>query len=221
MTSTNTPTRPSGSANDDFGSNMLQDIMKGLGGETNTATLQLYQELGDIFRFIQQVKVDLQNVHVEEINDTHIPVAAIELDMVVGATEEATSIIMDNCEAIEGVATKLQVGNAGLAEELNHSVTAIYEACSFQDLTGQRITKVVKALKHIEAKVETLLQMLGAGVASEDAVASASGSASGKGVSPTQSINPNPNYFNDPLLNGPQDAKDAISQDDIDKLLEF
>ena len=39
-------------------------------------------------------------------------------------------------------------------------VTRIYEACSFQDITGQRIGKVVTALKAIEGRV----QQVGGGV---------------------------------------------------------
>jgi chemotaxis protein CheZ len=33
----------------------------------------------------------------------------------------------------------------------------IFEACNFQDLTGQRITKVVRALSFIEERVEAMM----------------------------------------------------------------
>ena len=47
------------------------------------------------------------------------------------------------------------------AARLQTATTQIYEACSFQDITGQRITKVVKTLKHIESKVEAILAVFG------------------------------------------------------------
>ena len=32
-------------------------------------------------------------------------------------------------------------------------MTVVFEACAFQDITGQRVAKVVKTLEHIEARV--------------------------------------------------------------------
>ena len=45
--------------------------------------------------------------------------------------------------------------------KLMTATTDIYEACTFQDITGQRITKVVTALKHIEDTVDGLLNAFG------------------------------------------------------------
>ena len=47
------------------------------------------------------------------------------------------------------------------AAKLQDATTRIYEACSFQDITGQRITKVVAALKAIEAKVAQIVATFG------------------------------------------------------------
>jgi chemotaxis protein CheZ len=40
---------------------------------------------------------------------------------------------------------------------MNEAVVKIFEACNFQDLTGQRITKVVRALSFIEERVEAMM----------------------------------------------------------------
>ena len=48
------------------------------------------------------------------------------------------------------------------AAKLQDAVTQIYEACSFQDITGQRITKVVTTLKAIEGKVAHIISTFGA-----------------------------------------------------------
>jgi chemotaxis protein CheZ len=49
-----------------------------------------------------------------------------------------------------------------IAAPLGDVVIKVYEACGFQDITGQRISKVVKALYHIEGKIDALLAVFGA-----------------------------------------------------------
>jgi chemotaxis protein CheZ len=135
-----------------------------------------------------------------DINDKHIPTATDELDAVVEATAEATGAIMDSCDVIMEKASAVGGENG---DAMVNEVTKIYEACSFQDITGQRITKVVKTLKDIEAKVEKLLAVVShkmPGSAEEDG-----GDEGGNGDAA--------------LLNGPQLPGSGISQDDIDKLL--
>ena len=41
------------------------------------------------------------------------------------------------------------------------AVTQIFEACNFQDVTGQRISKVVKTLQLIDNRVSQLLHTFG------------------------------------------------------------
>lgn len=40
---------------------------------------------------------------------------------------------------------------------MNEMIVRIFEACNFQDLTGQRITKVVRALSFIEERVDAMM----------------------------------------------------------------
>src|SRR5690606_26207106 len=130
--------------------------------------------------------------------DKHIPNATDELDAVVGATAEATGTIMDACEVVEAIAATLggETGDALAAE-----VTKIYEACSFQDITGQRIKKVVTTLQVIETKVDALLGVLADKM---PGIEQGAGEEEGEG---------------DSLLNGPQLPEKAVTQADIDKLL--
>ena len=87
-----------------------------------------------------------------------------------------------------------------VAAKLRAATSRIYEACSFQDITGQRITKVVTTLKAIEQKVAhivgTFAPYVVAGRQAGDPVASAAD-----------------------LLHGPQLPAHAMDQSDIDKLL--
>ena len=91
---------------------------------------------------------------------------------------------------------------------VTEEVMKVYEACSFQDITGQRITKVVSTLKTIEDKVDRLVEVLGNKLP-VDTHHSEEGDAEEEDT----------RVGDERLLNGPQMAEDAISQDEIDKLL--
>lgn len=121
---------------------------------------------------------------------------ADELEEIVAETARAANEIMGAAEAIEQIAVHV---DKNLAETLLVAVTRIYEASAFQDITGQRITKIVRALQHIEGKLETLAQAC----ANEN--------------DPARPADPVPTG-DAALLNGPQLGRDANSQADIDSL---
>jgi len=117
-----------------------------------------------------------------------------ELEEIVTETARATNRIMDAAESVEKVAVTLEPASAGA---LMDAVTSIYEASAFQDITGQRITKIVRALQSLEEKLAALASAFGP--LDETFVANApEGDAA--------------------LLNGPQMEKTAASQTDIDAL---
>ncbi|MCK5517796.1 MAG: protein phosphatase CheZ [Alphaproteobacteria bacterium] len=162
----------------------------------NPPTAKLHQELSTIVSYIENIRSELAHMRSIEINHHHIPTAADELDAVVEETASATDIIMDTCEKIEKIADSL---TPPVNTDLTDAVTSIYEACSFQDITGQRITKVVKTLKHIEAKVLEIINAFGH---------------SGEKTASKLTDNDEKD-----LLQGPQIGEQAASQEDIDKLL--
>src|SRR5690606_621227 len=114
-------------------------------------------------------KAEIAALRPDEIRSRHLPTATDELDAVVGATEQATNSILEAVEVIETLVGEM-TPEAG--KQITEAVTRVYEACNFQDITGQRITKVVKALQHIEQKVDGLLAVFG-GVSDQDGAASA------------------------------------------------
>lgn len=75
--------------------------------------------------------------------------SGLELEAVVQATEEAANRIM---EAAEAIGDWLREGNRDSAslEVVNEKVNAIFEACSFQDVTGQRIRRAIQHLQQVE-----------------------------------------------------------------------
>ncbi len=153
----------------------------------------LYSELQSLHQLIEELRNEL-STNPDEIRAHHIPSATDELDAIVQATAEATGSIMDVCEAIDEIAANT---DEETRDRITEQITKIYEACSFQDITGQRITKVVNALKQIDEKVERILEAFG----SADGVA--------EQWQPPE----------EELMSGPQLPDKAVSQDDIDKLL--
>ena len=74
------------------------------------------------------------------------------------ATEQATNSIF---EAVEGIEALTDQMTPEVSEQVVAAVTSVYEACGFQDITGQRISKVVGALKQVEEKVVALQETFG------------------------------------------------------------
>lgn len=164
----------------------------------------IFYELKSLEDIILDVRKDLTQTGANQIGTNDIPTATDELDAVVEATAEASGTIMDSCEAIQGIATGLDAEKAALIEA---EVTKIFEACSFQDITGQRITKVVSTLKEIEVKVGSLLSILADKM---------------PGVEYTTTPATEAVSIDDPdsLMNGPQLPGQGITQQDIDALLD-
>ncbi len=160
---------------------------------TETSLIAEVEELG---RTIASAKAEIAALRVDDITDNHIPSATDELDAIVAHTAAATDQILETCETLDRVSGQL-AGEP--AAQLQDATTRIYEACSFQDITGQRITKVVATLKTIEAKVAHMVAAFG----------TSAGRSSQADALPDPSL----------LLNGPQLPAVAMDQSDIDKLL--
>ena len=133
---------------------IVRQVLGSIEGDISSTDIKFYREIEGLARFIRNAKVEIAAIRPKDITTEHIPHATDQLDAVVGATEEATNKIMDECDHISSLASTL---TSEQNEKLTACVTRIYEACNFQDLTGQRITKVVSALKHIEDKIQALM----------------------------------------------------------------
>ncbi|MDD9912148.1 MAG: protein phosphatase CheZ [Alphaproteobacteria bacterium] len=145
---------------------------QGLNGEDKA----LYHELGELARFINSAKKELQEVSSSQLTNKEIPDASSQLDAIVHLTEQATGKIMDECERVQSIHQMVRdrllaaeppldpdamAGVDDAMTDAETSVTHIYEACNFQDITGQRIQKVVKALQEIERQVLRMVVVFG------------------------------------------------------------
>jgi chemotaxis protein CheZ len=158
--------------------------------------------------YIENAKREIAALRPDEVKDRHLPVASDELDEIVAETADATNRIMDATETIQGAIGEL---DDATQETIFNASMCIFEACSFQDITGQRVTKVVKALQDIEAKVDSLITAFG----DEIAEYKARQATDADDEAPAEVDEAS----DDMLLQGPQLAGDAMSQDEIDKLL--
>lgn len=82
--------------------------------------------------------------------------SGLELEAVVQATEAAANRIM---EAAEAIGDWVRDGKSDPASVLavNEKVNAIFEACSFQDVTGQRIRRAIQHLQHVETMLTDMV----------------------------------------------------------------
>ena len=181
---------------------IVTGVVSTLAGDASLADLQLYREVEALGEYIQSARQEILGVRPIDIREHHIPMATDELDAVVNATADATGVILSAMEEIETLAPKLP---AKFREPIGDAIVRVYEACSFQDITGQRISKVVRTLRHIEGKVDALLAIFGADLADGEVVPAP--------VAPA-AVDEHAH-----LLNGPALPSAANSQADIDAIL--
>jgi chemotaxis protein CheZ len=127
---------------------------------------KLKVELDLIHDAITRTKQEIAVLHGKSFEGDEMAKVNGELGAVVGGTEEATQQILAAAEAIDNASTALGKVNSAdqqkqLTEEIQDNVVAIFEACNFQDLTGQRISKVMTTMKFIENHITTMMDIWG------------------------------------------------------------
>ncbi len=127
-----------------------------------------------------------------------------EIDKIRAVTQDAASAILAVTEDIENFADE----DDGVMQAAIFDVTtAIYEACNFQDITGQRLSRVEEMLRHIELNVARAMAVLGDPNAVE------------RSEELSEVVEQEDSRKEEHILHGPQDAGVANSQEEIDKIL--
>ena len=186
---------------------VLDGVIEIIEDAINDNDRTIYDEVKNISGSIHDLKRDISSIQPENITNDHIPEATIELGEVVKSIENATNTILDTTEEIQNIAGSLT--DSDQSQKIMDSTTKIFEACNFQDLTGQRISKVVSSLEYIEDTTKKLLAL----------IPQSSGASSGVPSTNTPQ-NSREEQAKQGLLDGPQKESDAPSQDDIDKLFD-
>ncbi len=127
---------------------------------------KLKVELDLIHDAINRTKREIATLHGTSFDGQEMAKVNGELGAVVGGTEQATQQILEAVEAIDQAATALSKNISPdqqklLSEEIQERVVAIFEACNFQDLTGQRISKVMTTMKFIEKHIIEMMEIWG------------------------------------------------------------
>ncbi len=123
-------------------------------------------ELDMIYDAINRTKQEIATLHVTGFRGPEMARVTDELGAVVGGTEQATQTILAAAEEIDQMAGNLAPAlrndhDQALTQDIQDRVIKIFEACNFQDLTGQRISKVVATMKFIEQHIVRMIEIWG------------------------------------------------------------
>jgi len=137
---------------------LTEVLMRSLESYFKSIDLTIYAECQSLADYIDDARQEISSLSPEHENSAGIPRAGLELEAIVQQTESATNTIMESAESImEADPGDMEAYSA----TVNDAVMQIFEACSFQDITGQRISKVVSTLEHVEDRVGRLINILG------------------------------------------------------------
>jgi len=194
----------------------LGDMMRGTASTpaepppaVNPEVTAVATELSELSRRIQQVKSEVGAIKHPLASTDRITDATTQLDTIVSDMEVATDRILEGAEQVEATLAQFVVFSGGneeiskLSVEANGHVTRMMEACSFQDVSGQRVAKVVRLFTEIETHITTIIDYFG-----PEAFANV----------PVSDIEKSDELG--VVLHGPQSGGQGISQDEIDALFD-
>ena len=195
--------------------------------------LDLYKEMAEMVRFINETKKSLREFNVAEITDEDLPATSDQLEGIVEATEEATDKILtatenmladqdiiseelkklkallDKERGTDGWSDSLQIFET-IAKKNRSALMSLFEACNFQDLTGQRIQKIVGLVQGIEAKIMKMVIAFDLKRKSSDPDVDPRKIEEGKKML---------EHYEAVPLQGPQKKGEGVTQSDVDDLL--
>ncbi len=168
----------------------------------------LKHELVGLFHYIRRVRQEIAAIYRPADGDHNFDSMADQLDAIIGTTEDATNTIMEAMQNNDEILAKLREGitdsdQLACLDRIAANGNAVFEACSFQDITGQRVSKVVKSVSSVEERIDALI-----GIWGKDELEKVD-------VEPARE-----KTADEKLTHGPQLERHGISQDEIDKLFD-
>ena len=170
----------------------------------------LEKEILGLFNNIQRIKLELASVKHPGVDQDMLGSVADQLNAIADETTDAANEIMEATEAIDVINQELtkQIKFGGARDyfdKIGVNVARIFQACSFHDITGQRLSKIVRTINAIEGALNSLVVIVG-----KDSISAL----------PMETNNLN-RMDGDVELAGPQlETEEAMSQDDIDKMFD-
>ncbi|MDB5600865.1 MAG: hypothetical protein JWN71_2909 [Xanthobacteraceae bacterium] len=165
-------------------------------------------ELADMAKAIARTKSEIAAIKPEAEQPGKILEASEELDSIVHATEKATSDILAAAEQVQEIAWTVREQDlaAPICDQLDGLATDIYTACSFQDLTGQRIQKVIHAMRYLEERINTMIDIW------DDGASAQASSTSAAAAAPAAAAAAHPAHHDV--------AQDDLDQTDVDMVMD-
>ncbi len=171
----------------------------------------LKAEIVSLVQYVKRFREEIAQMVQRDGDQTRFESMADQLDAIVGATEKATHSILERAETLDTVAEELRncedkAERDKLCDKLNNESQLLMENCTFQDITGQRVTKIVRSMKFVEERVFHMVDLWGAEEIERLA---------------EEFEDQNRPEGDEALLQGPAlDSEQTISQDEIDKLFD-
>lgn len=168
----------------------------------------LRNELQGLLRYINRVREEIASISRPSDDSHEFSTMSDQLDAVIKATDDASNTIMGCAENNEDAVQKLRAlikdpAQIALLDTISENDMNTIQACSFQDITGQRVTKVARSLTYVEDRVTALTELWG-----KEAINKVKVKDDGK-------------TEDEKLLNGPAlDPARSINQDEIDALFD-
>jgi len=167
----------------------------------------LKDELGGLFVYIKRVREEIAAIHKPAEEEHGFGGMGEQLDAIVKATEQATHRIMEamevNTQAIEAMRARHKTPEDDAEfQKMEGAINEVFEACAFQDITGQRVNKITKSLTFVEERVSSIISIWG-----KDDIENVTAAESTK-------------TEDEKLLNGPQLEGKGLNQADIDALFD-
>tara|TARA_B100000427_G_scaffold189556_1_gene157494 strand:- start:1628 stop:2158 length:531 start_codon:yes stop_codon:yes gene_type:complete len=175
--------------------------------ETKEELELLQAEILNLFNYIQRVRKEVAAITRSDEGNGRFDNMSDQLDAIVQATEDATNSIMEvveqDAETIQEIRGKTEDPEIlGLLDRLDNNQSNIFQACTFQDITGQRVTKIARSVTYVESRVNSLIEIFG------------------KEHLENVEVEVEDKTEDEKLLQGPQLSGQGVTQDEIDKLFD-
>lgn len=132
-----------------------------IGERTPVGMERLRFDLIEMAKAISRTKSEIAAIHTPDQDQSRLGAASEALDGIVRTTERATSDILQAAEEVQEVAWTLRETGADtrVCDRLDQNATQIYTACSFQDLTAQRTSRIVNTLRYLEQRLTAMIEI--------------------------------------------------------------
>ncbi len=137
----------------------LENAVVGERGPSGMERLRF--DLVEMAKAISRTKSEIAAIHTPDQDQSQLEAASEALDGIVRTTERATSDILQAAEEVQEVAWTLRETGADsqVCDRLDQNATQIYTACSFQDLTAQRTSRIVNTLRYLEQRLTAMIEI--------------------------------------------------------------